>query len=192
MTHKLFAGAAFAAALSVSAPALAGWSYGTGFPVIVPDDNTIVSLQYIYTASTNRNGDLYFLGSGSVNAVSDPAPGGALGQFCFNRVNTPFDTIVLLGEFDEGDVLHFAYDITEPAPSAFELFRTDVLADKPYFAWDEGNAFVAIEDTREPGSDLDFNDFLFCVIFEPVPGPGALTALMLGLAAAPLRRRRAA
>jgi len=91
---------------------------------------------------------------------------------------------------NEGDVLHFAYDVIAPNHAADELYRTDELVDQPQFKFDPSTGFFGVEDLRLPFSDADYNDATFRVSFaSTVPGPGALVAFALALLAVPMRRK---
>lgn len=181
-------------ATGITSVASAGLPYGTAVPITVPTDNVTVTLVFDHTAA-DFTGNLYFLGSGDASTVLSPAPnsdGTNQGFFAFNNHTSALGSTVLLpGAFNAGDVLHFAYDIIAPGDATTDVLRSDVAGDQAQFAWDTENSFFAIEDVYpDDGSDLDYNDIVIGVIFNPVPGPGALA--LLGLAGLMGRGRRRA
>lgn len=182
------------AALAATAPAFAGYPYGTGSPITVPTNNVTITLILDHRAAA-WSGNLYFLGWGNASSVINPAPNTdatGLGTYIFNNLSAPVGTqVVLPGVFQAGQVLHFAYDIVAPTTATTDLLRTDVAGDQTQFAWDPENQFFAIEDTRpQNNSDLDFNDLVVGVCFSPVPAPGALALFGLATIAGGRRRRR--
>jgi hypothetical protein len=183
---------------AVSSTAFAGsLPSGAGVPIVVPTDNVTVTLTLDSTAAL-YTGNLYFLGSGNATTVLNPAPnsdGTGQGFFAFSNHGTPLGTSVLLpGVFNAGDVLHFAYDIIAPPTATTEVLRTDVAGDANQFAYnhDPGDIhYVMVEDIYpQDGSDMDYNDIVFGLSFQPIPGPGALA--LLGLAGLMGRSRRRA
>lgn len=186
-------GATFAI-LAFGTPALAGFPYGTGSPIVVPSNDVTVSVILDHRAAL-YSGNLYFLGWGTENVVTNPAPnsdGTNQGTFLFNNLNDPIGTEVALpGSFQAGQVLHFAYDIIAPAGALTDVLRTDVEEDQIQFAWDPENSFFAVEDIRPgDGSDLDYNDIVVGVCFMPIPSPGACAVFALAAAIGGRRRRR--
>jgi hypothetical protein len=186
--------AASIAAFAFAVPAWAGFPYGTASPIGVPTDNVTVSLILDHTAAL-YTGNLYFLGWGTEDIVTNPAPntdGTNQGTFIFSNHGTPIGTEVpLAGVFQAGQVLHFAYDIVAPVGALTDVLRTDIPADQIQFAWDPENSFFAVEDIRpEDGSDLDYNDIVVGVCFTPIPGPASLAIFGLAGLLGGRRRRR--
>jgi MYXO-CTERM domain-containing protein len=170
---------------------------GAGVPITVPTDNVIVTLVLDHTSAA-FTGNLYFLGSGDATTVLNPAPNSDptnQGFFAFSNHNNPIGTTVELpGVFNAGDVLHFAYDIVAPSNASTDVLRTDVAGDRNQFAYNadpNGAHYVMVEDVYPgDGSDMDYNDIVFGLTFEPVPAPGALALLGLaGVLGRPRRRR---
>ena len=161
-----------------------------GQPIYVPSDNTEVTVEFIYS-DASYTGDLYFLGSGEEESVVDWAQSDdetGLGQFLFNNHASPLgSTMVLEGVFDEGDVLHFAYNVTDP-PGAAVTFRTDAPEDVFQFGYDAETGDLGIEDIPLPLSDQDYNDIQVKISYHAVPSAGSLT--LLGLAGALSYHRR--
>lgn len=188
-TPRVRGAAALAIAAACAAPASA--ELVSDVPITVPADNTKVWAEFL-GETADFAGNLYFLGSGDADNVLMPAPDSdptGLGQFLFNNhAASPGDMVMLIGVFDAGEVLHFAYDIVHPADVEEELFRTDVEDDKKYFDFNATTGVVGIEDMRKPNSDLDYDDIQFRLVFEQVPTPGALP--MLAAFALTRRRRR--
>lgn len=159
-------------------------------PVYVPSDNTVVTVEFTFSDAT-YTGDLYFLGSGDEFSVVDWAENSdetGLGQHLFNNHGSMVgDTIVLEGIHDQGDVLHFAYNVTDP-PGAAHTIRTDNPVDTIQFAYDPMTGEYGIEDIYLPHSDHDYNDIQVKFMFRAVPSPGTMT--LLGLAGAISYNRR--
>ncbi len=163
-------------------------------PITVPADNSQAFVEFI-SQTAAYEGNLYFLGTGTPDQVLNPAPNtdaANLGQFLFNNhAATPGDTTMLIGTFDQGDILHLAYDIVHPVDVADELFRTDVDDDQKYFSIDVETGIIGIEDLRKPQSDLDYDDILFRLYFVQIPSPGVLALLgVAGLTGGRRRRRQ--
>jgi len=183
------------AALTVTSAATAGLPYGVGQPIMVPTNNVTITLVFDHSSAV-FTGNLYFLGTGTANAVTNPAPNSdatGLGTFVFNNHTSVLgSTFDLPGVFNAGQVLHFAYDIVAPADASTDLLRTDVAGDQMQFAFDPENSFFEIEDVYldNPMCDQDYNDIVVGVCFTPVPAPGALA--LLGVAGLISRRRRRA
>lgn len=188
-----------------------------GEPVTSPVGLSTASIEF-RGASASYTGELYFMGWGSEESILHFAPDSNhshLGQWLFNNhESTPGSQMALLGEFDSGSVLHFAYKIISPRDQR-DLFRTDVLNDRDNFAYDPANGDLRIEDLRRNGGhdgddddhhedhfrdehdggdclpyDGDFNDAMFTVTFQSIPAPGSLALLGLGGLAMTRRRRR--
>lgn len=183
--------AAFAIALSSSA----GADIVVGAPIVVPNDNTVITLEFL-SFEAAYTGELSLLGAGTDTVVARPASDTGLpgfGQQTFiNRTGVPGAPIVLDGEFNAGDVLHFAYRVFEPADAA-DVLRTDDPATADHFAWDAVNSTLHVEDLRpdHPWYDADYDDIIVRVNFSSVPGPASALALAMGACAGLRRRRRA-
>jgi len=170
--------------------------YVIGAPVIVPADNSAVTIEFV-SANAAYTGEFSFLGGGTVVQVTMPAtdtgePG--LGQQVYVNQGGPTDAVLLQGTYDQGDVLHFAYRIVAPLEAA-DVLRTDVAADVNQFAWDAQNGLLHVEDIRatsDGGSDNDFNDIIVRITFTTVPTPGTALLTILGLLVTFRGRRRVA
>lgn len=179
--------------LALMATGTAGADLDHGQPIITPGDNMAVTIEF-RGSSAGANGQFYFLGTGDSTTVldwADDSNSRDLGQFLFdNHTSIKGSVITLDGVFQQGDVLHFAYDI--PKTSKYhDLFRTDRAGDADHFAFDLDTGDLGIEDLR-PGNasyDGDYNDAMFRVTFSPsVPVPATLG--VLGIAGLWLTRRR--
>lgn len=186
-------------AAGVAAIALASWMSSSaraqpvvGAPIIVPGDNTIVTIEFVgaYAAYT---GELSFLGAGSTTEitrfVADTGPVG-LGQQTFINHQPASGPITLEGVYSGGEALHFAYRVFDPA-DATDTLRTDVADTSGHFAWDASTGRLGVEDLRpdHPWYDADYDDIVVQVTFSSLPGPSALAALLLA-SMIPSRRRR--
>ena len=149
--------------------------------------------------SAGARGNLYFLGaedsSGDITyAASTDANN--LGQFLFQNHGTANGFTVDLGVFDAGDVMHFAYLVTNGSGGAptGSLFRTDVNADLDYVGLTQISSEITrigLEDIRNPAqSDWDHNDVVFNVVARSVPAPGPAALASAAFLIAGLRRRQ--
>jgi hypothetical protein len=190
--QALAAPAAVAAVLALSASAQA--EYAVGASVVVPQDNVTASITYM-SASAAFTGVLSFLGQGTPLLITVPAndtdePG--LGQQLFaNHQDAPSDTQALQGVFSQGDVLHFGYQVTDPADAA-DVLRTDVPGTVGQFAWDAENGLLHVEDLQ-PGHfwyDADYNDIIVHIAFSSVPAPPTAIIAAIGMIAGTASRRR--
>ncbi len=174
---------------------LAGSSLGDivmGEPVRTPSDLASNATIEFRGSSAGYTGQLYFLGWGDETNVIHHADGGDLGQLLFNNHASEFGASVLLvGDFEPGSVLHFAYEVIAPS-SKHDLFRTDVEDDRYNFGYDASTGDFAIEDLRMDYRhyDGDYNDAMFRISLQSVPAPGSLALLGLGGLAMTRRRRR--
>ncbi len=165
-----------------------------GQPVTAPSGLSTATLEF-RGSSAGYTGELYFLGWGTEGTVLNLAPntnGNHLGQLLFNNhESTSGSTVALLGEFESGSALHFAYVIVAPS-SKYDLFRTDVESDRYNFAYDAESGDYRLEDLRRDyrNYDGDYNDAMFRVSFQSIPAPGSLALLSLGGFAMTRRRRR--
>jgi len=175
-----------------------------GQPVTAPVGLSTASIEF-RGSSAGYTGELYFLGWGTRDDVLYFAPTtrdgddddddddeGHLGQFLFNNHESAIGSIAsLIGEFESGSVLHFAYKIISPH-SKRDLFRTDEADDRNNFAYDITSGEYGIEDLRRENHhyDGDFNDAMFDISFQSIPAPGSLALLSLGSLAMTRRRRR--
>lgn len=183
-----------AAVLSLAAAGSARADLVAGASVIVPTDNTIATIEFL-GSSAAYTGDMYFLGSGEQFSVLDWADNTddtGLGQWLANNQSSTIgDTMLLDGVFSAGDVLHFAYNVTDVVndPDGLAIYRTDDSNDGyMHFAWDESTGFLGVEDLPLYKADFDYNDAEFMIIFETVPAPGVLASF--GLAGLIVGRRR--
>jgi hypothetical protein len=162
-----------------------------GGSVYAPEDESVAVVEFL-GRDAEYSGDLYFLGWGDEDSVSEAAedtgfPG--LGQWLFNNQLSEIGGIMMLdGMFMGGQVLHFAYKIIDP-PEGQDLFRTDNPADAEQFAWDPEQGRLHVEDLRMPETDGDYNDAMFRITFQPVPGPSPIGLLAVGGVIGRRRRR---
>lgn len=172
---------------------LAGMSRGDiimGEPVRTPSGAASNATIEFRGSSAGYTGQLYFLGWGDETNVIHYADGSDLGQLLFNNHSSEIGaTVLLVGEFEAGSVLHFAYEVIAPR-SKYDLFRTDVEDDRFNFAYDAATGDYAIEDLRMDYRhyDGDYNDAMFRISLQSVPAPGSLA--LLGLAGLAMTRRR--
>ncbi|UCD75836.1 MAG: hypothetical protein JSV91_02745 [Phycisphaerales bacterium] len=166
-----------------------------GDPVIVPFDGALATIEYL-GEEADYTGDLYFLGWGEEIAVIEWATSTdntGLGQWLANNHNSDIgDTMLLEGTFSAGDVLHFAYNVTEVTdpPDGIATYRTDD-RDEGYLhlAWDFETGDFVVEDLPFYESDFDYNDAQFRITFEAIPAPAVLALLGLGGLVSTRRRR---
>src|SRR5215510_12238169 len=129
-----------------------------GKPVVVQANNTLVTVEFLM-ADFDHAGNLYFLGSGNRGHVVDPAPNSdatGLGQFLFNNeTNMPGDTVQLIGVFNAGDKLHFAFDVLDPPAPNDDLFESQQKGQRKQFAFNSQHNVYGIEDGKRnaPGAD---------------------------------------
>lgn len=169
---------------------------------ITIDTLSEVSVEFI-SSDAAAKGSLYFLGwqpsSGPISFAGH-SDGNNLGQHLFSNHGTAGGTTIPIGQFDAG-TLHFAYLVTngvDVAPTG-SLFRTNIGADKKYFATDIFSddpvlsITVGVEDIRKPSkSDWDYNDVIFRVhASSPVPAPGVAAVGVMTASMVAGRRRRA-
>lgn len=165
-----------------------------GQPVTTPSGRSTATLEF-RGSSAGYTGEFYFLGWGTEGTILNLAPntnGNDLGQLLFNNHESTYgSSVALLGEFESGSALHFAYVIVAPS-SKYDLFRTDVENDRYNFAYDAENGDYRLEDLRRDyqNYDGDYNDAMFRVTFQSIPAPGSLALLSLGGFAMTRRRRR--
>jgi len=166
-----------------------------GAPIVVPADGTTVTLEYV-SFEALYTGELSFLGGGTDLQVTLPVgdtglPG--LGQQTFVNQQPLNDSVTLEGTYDAGDVLHFAYRVTDPT-EAEDTLRTDEATESSQYSWDSVTGLLAIEDLRpdHPWYDADYDDLVVRVTFSNVPGPGTAVAALFGSLAIVGRRRRLA
>ena len=156
------------------------------------------------SSSAGATGVLSHLGVESGGALTAPAiSDGELGRLLFSNHDAPpgASAGIDLGLFGAGDVIHFAYRITDGvsvAPTG-STFRTDTDVDPAHLSVlnttpvDGATTLyrVGVEDIRDAGrSDWDYNDIVFDVTVRLVPTPGT-GALALASLALTTRRRRA-
>ncbi|HWB20732.1 MAG TPA: hypothetical protein VG711_10555 [Phycisphaerales bacterium] len=196
MNIKIGSLSAVVAALAVASSSRAQVSS----PIFVPFDGAQVTVTFL-SSDASFTGDLYFLGSSADDGegghgggvIPPPGPAGVLGQLLFsNHATLAGTSVVLNGDFNEGDLLYFAYNLTQVDPGeSLDLFRMDNADDQAYFHYSENNR-LGIEDLRtsNPWYDGDYNDIIVEISFAqvPVPAPGALA--LLGIAGTFSRRRR--
>jgi len=183
-----------ACALAGAITSMASAGLVSDIAITVPENNVEIFVEYLgHTA--DYEGNLYFLGTGSKDNVLNPVPNSdstGLGQFLLNN-HTSFvgQEAQLLGVFNAGDILHFAYDVVAPTHIAAELFRTDTSGDQKYFLIDPETWYFGVEDLRKPDTDLDYDDIQLQLSFRPVPTPAGLSLFALGAITQRRRRRRA-
>ena len=169
----------------------------TGRPVVITQNDTIVFVEF-RTSHADNIGNLYFRGSGSRNNVDERATntdGTGLGQLLFSSEDTLKGTTVQLeGVFKAGDKLHFTYDLLGSAGSTDSGFfkSWSEHPQRRQFAYNNTTDRYAIEDGRRGTSDFDgdFDDMIVKFTFQPVPSPGSLALMSLGLGVACVGRRR--
>ncbi|TVQ81556.1 MAG: hypothetical protein EA380_01435 [Phycisphaeraceae bacterium] len=190
---------------AVATAAVAGSASAAMIPASLVELETESTVTVTFDSSdAGAKGSLYFLGheqDGSITyATSTDANG--LGKWLFSNHGTAPGYSVNLGTLPGGALLHFAYLITNGvsvAPTG-SLFRTDVPDDMLYFmsdvvAADSSGTTVSygIEDIRNPSkSDWDYNDVMFSVRVDAIPGPGAIALAASAVMLAGVRRRRRA
>ena len=188
------------AASAAGAASSARASAIVGEPIEVSEAGS-VSISFV-SQSAGARGHLYFLGVERGGSITEAASSDSrnLGRFLFSNHDTSAGDSAALGDFLAGDILHFAYRIDKGASRAKtnDVFNTSVEDDRQYFAlsspvqteaggWERD---LFIEDIRvERNSDLDYNDAVFRLSFEPVPTPGAGALAMTALGIATRRRR---
>lgn len=188
---------------AVVTAAVAGTASAAVIPASLVELDTDSTVTVTFDSSdAGAKGSLYFLGheqGGSITyATSTDANG--LGKWLFSNHGTAPGFSVELGLLPGGALLHFAYLITHGVTNAptGSLFRTDVPADMQYFmsnvvAADASGTTVSygIEDIRKPSkSDWDYNDVMFTVRVDAIPGPGAIALAASAMMLAGVRRRR--
>ena len=162
-----------------------------GAPVVVDQNSAVVTIEFL-GSHAGYTGELFFRGAGlDPYLITDPAPDSdAIGRGfrLFNNHTSQIGSqIELPGLFNEGDILHFGYELLAPARVAGQGFYTDVADDHVQFMFNATTGFFGVEDLRLPWSDEDYNDAMFRVTAASIPGPGALAAMSLMLI---FRRRR--
>jgi uncharacterized protein (TIGR03382 family) len=159
-----------------------------GAPVIAPANAPTAVVEFV-SFEANFAGQLFFLGTGTEFAVTNPAPNSGpamLGQFLFNnQVAAPGEQVTLDLTLQEGDYLHFAYKVIQPGHE--NIFKTNLAPDQVQFAYDAGDGTFAIEDIPVPSPATDYNDAVVQITFIPAPGAAALL-LLAGVVGT--RRRR--
>jgi hypothetical protein len=184
---------AVAAAITLSLSAQA--QSVPGAPIVVPQDNSTVIIEFV-SFEAAYTGQLSFLGGGTDLQVTQPAADTGLpgfGQATFINQLGSADVIILQGTYNTGDVLHFAYRVTDPV-EAIDTLRTDTAGDTAQYSWDAAMGLLSIEDLRpdNPWYDADYNDIIVRVTFSNVPGPGAAMVTAFGSLLLGGRRRRTA
>ncbi len=199
--------------IAASAIAATVGSFTPGSPANAPaaisfGETSSVSVRYVSKDASAR-GMLSFLGaehSGVLTAPTARTPADnitPLGLDLFTNHNPArgVDAPVELGTFAGGSTLHFAFFITRGVwiiPDG-ETFRTDTDTDPAHFtvmsttSTDEGSTIyrVGLEDIRDASrSDWDYNDLIFDVAVQTVPGPGPALLAGLGAVCAATRRRK--
>lgn len=200
MSKKTMTALVSAAAACVCGAAASGGMV-TGQLYTVPQAGE-VSISF-RSQSAGATGSLYFLGfedEGGLSYTSN-TDGRALGQFLFSNHGSSLGSSLLLGTFNAGDKLHFAYIVTKGVSSVptGTTSRTDVAGDRIYFGL-EGPAsrgpaldtVLSVEDIKDPSkTDWDYNDFTATITSIPIPAPGPVALASLGmLLMAPRRKQR--
>ncbi len=172
-------------------------------PAELPSLDTVSDVTVAFESSNaGARGSLYFLGyeQGGTVTYETSTDAKGLGKWLFSNHGTPSGFSVNLGVLPGGSLLHFAYLITHGvtvAPTG-SLFRTDIVADMKHFSSDVVVADrdsmtieYGIEDIRNPAkSDWDYNDVMFSVRVDAIPGPGAIALTACAVMLAGVRRRR--
>ncbi|TVQ51809.1 MAG: DUF4114 domain-containing protein [Phycisphaerales bacterium] len=164
-----------------------------GAPVVVDQNNAIVTVEFL-GGHAGYTGELFFRGVGiDPHLITTLAPDsdeiGRGFRLFNNHTSQVGSTIELPGLFNEGDVLHFGYELLAPKRVAGQGFYTDVADDHVQFMFNATTGFFGIEDLRLPWSDEDYNDAMFRVTAASIPGPGALACMSLLLGFQRRRRR---
>lgn len=193
MNRIVFAGlAAFAAAHAAHA------SFIQGSPIATSIGGE-VSIEFL-SQDAGATGSLYFLAVERAGVITYQAStdGKNLGRFLFSNHGTPAGTMLSLGLFDAGDILHLAYRITHGAGAAKkgDVIRTDVSGGWDYFHKQQVisgppvfSTVIGMEDIKNRSqSDWDYNDVVFAL--HAVPEPGTLALAATGCAMLRSRRRR--
>ncbi|MCR9218310.1 MAG: hypothetical protein ACFHWZ_10405 [Phycisphaerales bacterium] len=152
--------------------------------------------------SAGWTGSLYFTGAevGGIMHPADDSDQYGIGQFLFDNHGTAPGHTVSIGEFEQGTVLHFAYQVFRGNKSNGNIryvLRTDSPNDLNQFGWKEitpvadsmRTSTLHIEDIVGSGSDYDYNDVRANVIARAVPTPGTATLAGFALIVGCSRRR---
>lgn len=196
-THVMMLGALVVAACGASASA----AMVTGSLYSVPQTGE-VSISF-RSQDAGATGSLYFLGvenEGGI-AYTSSTDERSLGQFLFSNHSSSLGSSLVLGNFNAGDKLHFAYIVTNGVSSVptGTTSRTDIAADRLYFGLEgpasRGSALdtvLFVEDIKDPAhTDWDYNDFTATLTSIPVPAPGPMALAGAGmLLLAPRRKNR--
>lgn len=166
----------------VAAPlALAAAAQATlviGQPIIVPQNNTRVKVEFI-GSDAGWTGVLHHIQSG-----------GGLVPIFNNHTALP-GQIVDLGVFGANDPVLFSYKVITGTTNHFRM--DDPVGVQQFGYTDLGNGVyrMGVEDIKLPGGDRDYNDIEFYVRMCPVPAPGPVALAGLGCLMALPRRRKA-
>lgn len=170
---------------------------------------------YTYTAAASGDEIGYFYGStaGFTNLVGLWVNGSQVGNFALNNHTAAFGDWVNFGHVNAGDTLVFALQVvtdgyvisSDPGMNSDGInhaYTTSFAGETRNGVTIPAGTFVAFEDLRQPGSDLNYNDedVVFSNVAaspaDPTVTPEPASALLLGTGLAAtafglVRRKRA-
>jgi uncharacterized protein (TIGR03382 family) len=171
----------FTAAFTASS-ANAGITIEEEIAIISPCDNAQVEVIWI-GSDAGYTGELSWL---------NPLESGADISLWTNHSAVSGQSAVLPTRFDQGERVHFSYEIIKGGLDIFSTANEDDWTQFSIDSTDPHDVIVGIEDIRLPGGDGDYNDAMFRVLFtcgSTVPTPGTFALLGMGGVIAGRRRR---